>query len=228
MIDTNVSLPATLSPTGLTRKFWMLLAFGAASYRAEHLQFELDALEQEAAGTGGEIAGRASLELLMAQAEHVRTAMEELLPVGIPSDWAAIGGVDLFSEYERKVVSVSTKLGLDPAPDPLMMRRQVEAVCIAAASAFNPADVPALTRDPDDDLIVWTALRTDADLLISDDKHIVPADSDGSHFYEYEDKSVLAVRFGHLLENYLDDVPWDQLNGALLPQLFRAGVERSE
>jgi hypothetical protein len=45
VIDTNVSLPATLSSTGLTRKFWMLLAFGAASYRAEHLHLELDALD---------------------------------------------------------------------------------------------------------------------------------------------------------------------------------------
>ena len=83
--------------------------------------------------------------------------MEELLPAGVPSDWVAVGGVDLFSEYERKVEEVAAKLGVDPPPDPAVARRQVEAVCVTAEPSFDPADVPALTTDPDDDLIVWTA-----------------------------------------------------------------------
>jgi hypothetical protein len=96
--------------------------------------------------------------------------MEELLPAGVPSDWVAVGGVDLFSEYERKVEEVAAKLGIDPPPDPAVARRQVEAVCVTAEPSFDPADVPALTTDPDDDLIVWTALSAGADLLISDDR----------------------------------------------------------
>jgi hypothetical protein len=41
VVDTSVSLPATLSePGGLARKFMVLLAFGALKYRAEHLQLE--------------------------------------------------------------------------------------------------------------------------------------------------------------------------------------------
>lgn len=228
VVDTNVSLPATLAATGLTRKFWILLAFGAATYRADHLRLELDALQREAAGVEGEIVGRESLDRLIAQAEHARATMEELLPVGTPSDWVAVGGVDLFSEYERKVGPVAAKLRLDPAPDPAVARRQVEAVCVAAEAAFDPAQVPALTPDPDDDLIVWTALSAHADLLVSDDKDIVPAAEDGSCVYEHGDKRVLAVRFGHLVANHLDDVAWDQIDGAILPQLYRANAVGSD
>lgn len=224
VVDTNVSLPATLTSTGLTRKFWILLAFGAATYRAEHLQLELDRLEREAADVGGEIGGQESIRRLTTQAERARAAMEELLPVGAPSDWVAIGGADLFSEYEGKVESVAAKLGIDPAPDPAAARRQVEAVCVAAEPAFDPAAVPALTTDPDDDLIVWTALSASAELLVSDDGDVVPADADGSRFYAHGDKSVLAVRFGYLVDNRLDRVDWARIDGTILPQLYRAAA----
>ena len=222
VVDTNVSLPATLSSTGLTRKFWILLAFGAATYRAEHLQLELDALEREVANVGGETGAQESLRRLTTQAERARAAMEELLPVGAPADWVAIGGVDLFSEYERKIPAVSAKLGLEPAPDPLTARRQVEAICVAAEPIFDRATVPALTTDPDDDLIVWTALSAGADLLISDDKDIVPADAHGSRFFEHAGHTVLAVRFGYLMEHQLAGVDWAQIDGSMLAQLYRA------
>ena len=224
MVDSNVSLPATLIATGLMRKFWILLAFGAATYRAEHLQLELDALETETADLGGEIHARETLERLTTQARRARAAMEELLPVGTPADWVAIGGVDLFSEYERKVEEVAAKLRVDPPPEPAKARRQVEAVCVAAEASFDPADVPRLTADSDDDLIVWTALSSGADLLISDDKHVVPDEAAGSRSYADGDSTVLAVRFGYLIENYLDDVEWDRIDGRMLPQLYRAGL----
>lgn len=223
-MDNNVSLPATLTSTGLTRKFWILLAYGAATYRAEHLRLELEALEMEAANVGGEISGRESLERLTTQAERARAAIEEFIPVGTPSDWVAVGGVDLFSEYERKVEEVSGKLGVDPPPDPALARRQVEAVCVAAEPTFDPAEVPALTTDPDDDLIVWTALSAGADLLISDDRDVVPDAADGSRSYAHGDRTVLAVRFGHLVDNYLDSIDWSQIDGGMLPQLYRAGA----
>lgn len=224
VVDSNVSLPATLISTGLMRKFWILLAFGAAAYRAEHLQLELDALDAEATDVGGEIHGREALKRLTTQAERARAAMEELLPVGTPSDWVAIGGVDVFSEYERKVEEVAAKLRVDPPPDPAKARRQVEAICVAAEASFDPADVPALTADPDDDLIVWTALSGGADLLISDDKHLVPNEAAGSRSYADGDRTVLAVRFGFLVDSYLDEVEWSRIDGRMLPQLYRTGL----
>jgi predicted nucleic acid-binding protein len=224
VVDSNVSLPATLVSTGLMRKFWMLLVFGAATYRAAHLQLELEALERQAGELSGEIGGRESLERLTTQAERRRAAMEELLPIGTPSDWVAVGGADLFSEYERKVEEVAAKLGVDPSPDPRAARRQLEAVCVAAEAVFDPAAVPALTTDPDDDLIVWTALTARADLLVSDDKDIVPDDAEGARFFEHGDRSVLAIRFGHLVRTQVDSIDWQQIDGTLLPQLYRIGA----
>jgi hypothetical protein len=224
VVDSNVSLPATLISTGLMRKFWILLAFGAATYRAEHLQLELDALEEEAADVDSEIHGREALKRLTTQAERARAAMEALLPVGTPADWVALGGADLFAEYELKVEEVAAKLGVDPSPDPAKARRQVEAVCVAAEASFDPADVPALTPDPNDDLIVWSALSGGADLLISDDKHVVPDDAAGSRSYADGDRTVLAVRFGFLVDNYLDEVAWSRIDGRMLPQLYQTGL----
>jgi hypothetical protein len=68
VIDTSVALPATLSPRGLTRKFWVLLALGALTHREEHLRLELEALEREVAATGGTIGGRAAIETLIERA----------------------------------------------------------------------------------------------------------------------------------------------------------------
>ena len=188
----------------------------------EHLQLELDALEAEATDVGGEIHGREALKRFTTQAERARAAMEDLLPAGTPSDWVAIGGVDLFLEYERKVGEVAAKLRVDPPPDPAKARRQ--AVCVAAEPSFDQDDVPALTADPDDDLIVWTALSGGADLLISDDKHMVPGEADGSRLYADDDRTVLAVRFGYLVDNYLDEVEWNRIDGRMLPQQYRAGL----
>lgn len=44
VVDTSVSLPATLSPGGARRKLWIVLAFGALTYEIEHGRLELDAL----------------------------------------------------------------------------------------------------------------------------------------------------------------------------------------
>lgn len=48
VVDTSVSLPATLSPGGMMRRFWVVLAFGALTYEVEHRQLELDELSQRA------------------------------------------------------------------------------------------------------------------------------------------------------------------------------------
>src|ERR1051325_9632386 len=103
VVDPSAALPATLSPRGLARKFWVLLALGALSHREEHLRLELEALERAAAETGGTIGGRTAIETLIKHAGERRAALAELLPHGTPSDWTAAGGSYLFDEYERKV-----------------------------------------------------------------------------------------------------------------------------
>jgi hypothetical protein len=57
VIDTSISLPATLSPTGARRRFWVVLALGALSYEVEHGRLELDALTAQAVQEGGSVGG---------------------------------------------------------------------------------------------------------------------------------------------------------------------------
>jgi hypothetical protein len=56
-VDTSVALPAPLRSGGMPRKFWLLLAFGALTYEAEHRRLDLDALRQENEAAGGRLVG---------------------------------------------------------------------------------------------------------------------------------------------------------------------------
>ena len=44
VMDTSISLPATLSAAGMARKLWLLLALGALTYQIEHHRLALEAL----------------------------------------------------------------------------------------------------------------------------------------------------------------------------------------
>jgi hypothetical protein len=158
VVDTSVSLPATLSPGGLTRKFLVLLAYGAVSYEVEHGQLELDELAKQAEAAGGQVMGLDRAKDQRALAADRRAALEELLPRGTPDDWVAVGSAPLFDEYERKLREIGTKI--DPNlrdEDVPKLRRQVEAICAVGSPPFDPREAPALTRDPKDDPVMYTA-----------------------------------------------------------------------
>jgi predicted nucleic acid-binding protein len=221
VVDTSVSLPATLSPRGLTRKFWIILALGGLTYEVEHRRLELDALTKEAERMGGSVRG---LELALERitlAEERRAALLELLPYGVPDDWVAVGSAPVFDEYERKLREVGRKL--DPKlreSDIPKLRREAEAVCAAGCPPFDPRNAPALTRDPEDDPIVYTALLANCDLLISDDSDIVPDRE--SEPYEHGGPSVLAVTFNQLMNEHFptDEVDFDAIDGSWLAAAF--------
>ena len=48
------------------------------------------------------------------------------------------------------------------------------AACVIPAPPFADSAAPALTADPKDDPILYTAFVADVDLLISSDKHLPP------------------------------------------------------
>jgi predicted nucleic acid-binding protein len=223
VMDTSVALPATLSPRGMTRKFWLLLAVGALAYRAEHLRLELDALNAEAEREGGgEIRGAELLEGLARAAEQRLAAVHEHLPADVPQDWVSLGSAVLFDEYERKVREVGAKLNPRVSPEMApVLRRQFEAICVGGPAPLDPAPAPALTRDPADDAIVYTALLADADFLISDDRDIVPDGDEGS--YEHGEHRVLAVRFGHFVREYFSpaELDWGAVDGTRLATAYR-------
>lgn len=221
VVDTSISLPATLSPRGLARKFWIILALGGLTYEVEHRQLELDALRKEAEESGGSVRGLQSALDRITLAEERRSALLELLPYGVPEDWVAVGSAPLFDEYERKLPEIGQKLKLRLSDaDIARLRRQVEAVCVAGCPPFEPRDAPALTTDPKDDPIVYTALLAGSDLLVSDDRHVVPDRE--AHLYEHGGSSVLAVTFDHLLRERFpsDDVDFDAIEGSWLVAAF--------
>jgi predicted nucleic acid-binding protein len=215
VIDTSISLPATLSRTGVRRRFWVVLALGALSYEVEHGRLELDGLTTQAQEEGGSVGGIDNALAHLERANDRRAALLERLPYGTPENWVAIGSRPLFDEYERKLREIGTKL--DPAlreADIPRLRRQLEAVCVIAAPPFQDAEVPALTADPKDDPILYTALVGDADLLVSGDKHLVP--NREQELWEHDGHTVLALTFETLLADRLDEVDWDEIDGSWL------------
>jgi predicted nucleic acid-binding protein len=215
VVDTSVSLPATLSPGGMMRRFWVVLALGALTHEVEHRQLELDELSQRAEREGGVVGGLKEVRNRVEQARNRRTALVELLPDGTPDDWVAIGSASLFDEYERKLREIGQKL--DPTlrdKDIPLLRRQLEVVCAIGAPLFDQDAVPALTRDRKDDGILYTALLGDANLLISDDKHLVPDRHE--HHWEHDEHTVVAVTFDTLVSERLDAANLSEIDGSWL------------
>lgn len=216
-VDTSVALPATLSPRSHPRKLFVMLAFGALTYRAEHLRLDADALRHAAASEGGGLAGLAALEGMIEQAERRRSALGELLPYDAPDDWVAAGFSALFDEFGRKLIERGHRL--DPAvrdEDVPRLRRQFEAICVCGPPPFDASDVPPLTRDPQDDPIVYGALLAGADFLVSDDRDIVPSGEE--HDYEHEEHRLRAVTFGHFANTCFagGDFAWSEVDGTWL------------
>lgn len=216
-LDTSVALPAMLSPSGLPRKLLLLLAFGAARYRAEHLRLERDLLVEVAESQGGRVHGLDVLDTAIDEAERRRKCLAELLPSNTPDTYVAAGFATLFDEHERKLHRIGYRL--DPAlrqEDAPRLRRQLEAICVAGPPPFDPTNAPALTRDPTDDPIVFGALLTGSDFLISDDRDIVPNGTE--HDYEHGEHRLRAVTFGHFISHHFepDDFPWPLIDGRWL------------
>jgi hypothetical protein len=206
----------------MPRKFWLLLAFGGLVYETEHRRLDLDALKAEAEEAGGKLGGIGAAEALIEHAEERVALLAEHLPYGAPQDWVAVGSTPLFDEYERKVREIGRRF--DPAideSDARLLRRQMEAICVAGAPPFPPGHIPAFTPDPDDDPIVFGALLGGADYLVSDDaKHIVPGGE--PHEYEHEDRRLLAVTFGYLVSDLMPPINWSEIDGALLIEALTA------
>lgn len=222
VLDTSISLPATLSPRGLTRKLLVLLAYGTLIHRAEQRSAGVAALHHEAEQSGAVAGVDCSDADADADALGRRIAkLRDMLPADAPSDWLAVGSAPIFDEYERKVRQIGTRL--HPAireSDVGPLRRQMEAICAIGPQPFDLARTPTLTRDRKDDPIVYTALLADADYLVSDDRDIVP---DGSeHHYEHDGHNVLAVTFNRLMASHFEpaDLNWGEIDGRWLAHAY--------
>lgn len=213
MVDTNFSLRATIPrPGGLARKAWVLFAFGAAQLRAEQLELDFAELNGEAARSGGRLSRSESLFTASA-AELAR--LEELLPIGTPTDWALAGSQACWDEYQRKALELASRLHRSITPRQAgLLRQQYEALCVVAPKPSYALQVPALTPDPDDDLLVFDAMRVGADIFVSDDPHVIPADADGAIDYEFGELSVRAMTPGYFFDQIGNEVDWDSIDGS--------------
>jgi len=221
-MDTSVSLPATLSPVGMARKLWILLALSALTYQIEHHRLAIEELQAESEVTGALPGALASIQAEAHAAEQQRAALRDLLPHDTPENWVAVGGTAIFDEYERKVREIGHRLNpsvRDADVQPL--RRRVEAICVAGSPSFNPEDSPSFTRDRKDDPIVYTALLGHADYLISDDHDIVP--NGNEHSYEHDEHQVIAVTFHRFITTHFEppDLDWSAIDGRWLRHAFR-------
>lgn len=221
VMDTSVSLPATLSPAGMARKLWLLLALGALAYQIEHYRLAIEELRAESEVTGGLAGALHSIEAEAHAAEQRRTTLRDLLPNDAPERWVAVGGAVIFNEYERKVSEIGRHLNpsvRDTDVQPL--RRRLEAICVVESPSFNLEDSPSFTRDRKDDPIVYTALLSRADYLISDDRDIVPDRSEQA--YEHDEQQVVAVTFNRFVTTYFEpaDLDWGAIDGRWLRYAF--------
>jgi hypothetical protein len=209
-VDTSVALPAMLAPSSVPRKLWVVRAYGALVHRLQHLRVDRDALRELAAAERGELRRDSAIEQVIAQTEERHAALGALLPEGTPDDYVSVGFAALFDEYTRKLREVGRRL--DPElgeEDVPAYRRQFEAICAAGPPPFGARNVPALTRGPTDDPIVYAALPAGCDFLVSDNKDIVPECDEVE--YEHGERRLRAVRFGHFIRDCFvpEDFPLD-------------------
>jgi len=88
--------------------------------------------------------------------------------------------------------------------------------------AFEVNEVPRYTegRDRDDDVVVHTALRGSADVLISNDVRDVSLDRDGETEYSDDQGNVVrAMTFEHFATTHLD-LDLDSVDGARLAEAY--------
>lgn len=109
VMDTSVSLPGTLSPGGMARKLWVLLALGALTHRIEHYRFVIEELRAESQVTGAFPGALDSIEAEAHTAEQRRATLRDRLPHDTPEHWVAVSGAALFDEYERKVREIGCR-----------------------------------------------------------------------------------------------------------------------
>jgi predicted nucleic acid-binding protein len=221
VLDTSVILPATLSPRGYRRRFWVLLAFGALAARRNLARLEADALRREG-GVAGSESGGLPVDALAAQADARYRRLSELLPPGCPDDWRLVGSKPLLEEYVRKLRETGPKLDQALRPNGIeVVRRQIESVCADMTEDFDPTKIPRYTADRDDDPVVHTALLADATWLIADDRRHISTDPHGITEYELpgSERRVSAVTFSRFLE-HLTDIDLDHVDPGLLAVAF--------
>jgi len=220
VLDTNNLVRAVLSASGARRKLLMLLAYGGAVERMSRVREEERAAEEQKLTVAG-------VEHALTDAEAAVARIAELLPVGIPDGWWALGSPPLLGEYHRKLHELREKLARPPLTEALVEAAHLAVVgsCGYITRDFDLDDVPTYTegRDRDDDIVIHTAMLGRATVLVSDDKRHLSLDPDGTTEYASDDGHVVhAMTFEHFVRAHLD-ADLSEIDGSAFQQLFAAG-----
>lgn len=153
--------------------------------------------------------------------------LAELLPVGVPDGWWALGSPPLLGEYHRKLHELREKLARPPLTEALVdaAHHAVVGSCGYITRGFDFEEVPAYTegRDHDDDIVIHTAMVGRASVLISDDRRHVSLDAEGTTEYASDDGHVVhAMTFEYFVHEHLD-ADLDAIDGTAFQQLYVAG-----
>lgn len=111
VIDTSVSLPATLSPAGMARKFWVLLAYRAINHQIGQHRTALELLRSEAETIGADPKGLQRAATEAGVAEQRRAILRDLLPDNAPEHWVANHGSSTSSGSYRASVTGERSAG---------------------------------------------------------------------------------------------------------------------
>jgi predicted nucleic acid-binding protein len=209
--DTSFLLPAWFSPRGRRRKVLITLAYGALSYYARVGAEELDLLRQEEAR--GEVRiGGPPIEELVSRAAARKARLEEFIPLA-PDDFVLVTSRVLLDEFERKAKEVGPRLAPSLPPNAAeIARRGIEAVTGYVIPDFALDDVPLRTagRDRDDDFLIETALRSGAEIVLSDDRRHVALHSHVSTRYRGPGGQVTeAYQLDLFVESLLNSLHFD-------------------
>jgi predicted nucleic acid-binding protein len=220
VLDTNAVVRAILSPAGARRRLWLLLVYGGAIQRTARIRKELRLARE----SGFRASSGAKLNLRRAQASV--DVIAGFLPEDAPDELWAVASPVLLSEYHRKLHDLRDKLAKPPWTEQQIdtAYRALVTACGEIVPAFDLDDVPRYTdgRDPDDDLVIHTALLGSAEVLISNDVRDVSLDPHGQTTYADDRGNVVqAMTFEHYAATQLD-VDLDTIDGSRLAEAYEA------
>jgi predicted nucleic acid-binding protein len=217
--DTSVLLPAWFSPKGRRRKLLVVFAYGALAYYAQVGAEELDLLHRQE-GAVGLRTGGPPIDELVAKAAARKARLEEFMPTA-PDDFVLAGSRILFGEFEDKATELGPRLAVDVSGEiGSMARLGVQALTGVIVPDFSPQDVRTHTTDRHDDMVVETALRAGAEIIVSDDRrHLSLTSNDTTLYRGLGGSCTEAYQLDLFVERHLSGLHFslDDVDPTLLP-----------
>jgi hypothetical protein len=138
-----------------------------------------------------------------------------------PDDFVLAGSRILFGEFEDKATELGPRLAGDvPSDVGRTARLGVQALTGVIVPDFSPQGVRSHTTDRHDDMVVETALRAGAEIVVSDDRrHLSLTASDPTRYQGVGGAFTEAYQLELFVERHLSGLNFslDDVDPSLLP-----------